>query len=236
MSRFLPRVLASVMVWVCLLLGTVSAQQQTGDAQPSNQQAAGKEAVQIVLSRYIIDPRNLVATTGKALPSQGQWSISNGTSEVCPTAPYPCIQVRYRVSDVQVSCEWTVLLRGSTQTDLVLSMNEDAARYLVDKPHIKDTTDDQFRRKTLKTANPIYPAQARFSHVSGSVKVLTQIEADGHVGEATVISGPQLLHDAALTAVKQWQYEPLVVGSTAIRQQTLVVFNFNMASTGVRVF
>ncbi|WP_158943464.1 energy transducer TonB [Granulicella sp. S190] len=92
----------------------------------------------------------------------------------------------------------------------------------------QDMAADQFYRKKIKTKAPTYPDQARNARISGSVKMIAQIESDGRVGKITMVSGPEILRDAAITAVKEWQYEPLVVESTAISQQTLIVINFNI--------
>ncbi|HTS60691.1 MAG TPA: TonB family protein [Candidatus Acidoferrales bacterium] len=56
--------------------------------------------------------------------------------------------------------------------------------------------------------DPIYPAQALRAHVEGSVRFHVAIAADGSVRHASLIAGPAPLVDAALTAVRQYQFEP----------------------------
>jgi TonB family protein len=60
----------------------------------------------------------------------------------------------------------------------------------------------------LKSAAPIFPATARAQNVSGEVKIDVLVDANGNVSTVKIISGPTLLHQAALDAVKQWKYEP----------------------------
>ena len=62
--------------------------------------------------------------------------------------------------------------------------------------------------KLIKSVPPIYPDIARTQHLSGNVQIDASIEADGNVGPMKVLSGPTLLHQAALNAVKQWKFQP----------------------------
>ena len=59
----------------------------------------------------------------------------------------------------------------------------------------------------LKSTPPIYPATAKSQRVSGDVKIDALIDASGVVTSTKVLSGPTMLHQAAVTAVKQWKYE-----------------------------
>jgi periplasmic protein TonB len=67
---------------------------------------------------------------------------------------------------------------------------------------------DVKQARLLKSVPPVYPTTARTQHISGVVKIDALIDATGNVSTVTIISGPGLLHQAALDAVKQWRYEP----------------------------
>jgi len=67
---------------------------------------------------------------------------------------------------------------------------------------------DVIQARLLKSVPPIYPPTARAQHISGEVKIDALIDTNGNVSTMTIISGPTLLHKAALDAVKQWKYEP----------------------------
>jgi len=67
---------------------------------------------------------------------------------------------------------------------------------------------DVKQARLLKSVPPIYPSTARTQHISGAVKIDALIDANGNVSSVTVLSGPGMLHQAALVAVKQWKYEP----------------------------
>jgi protein TonB len=62
-----------------------------------------------------------------------------------------------------------------------------------------------------KSVAPEYPAIAKAQHVSGRVQIDALIDASGNVTSVKVLSGPALLHRAALDAVKQWKYSPAVL-------------------------
>jgi TonB family protein len=62
--------------------------------------------------------------------------------------------------------------------------------------------------RLLKSVPPVYPQFARLNHISGDVTLDALIDAAGNVTELKVISGPPILRQAAIDAVRQWKYEP----------------------------
>jgi TonB family protein len=75
---------------------------------------------------------------------------------------------------------------------------------------------------------PEYPAAAKAAHISGTVVLQAQIEADGRVSYLQVISGPPVLHKAALDAVKKWRYRPYLMGGKPIAVATTINIIFNL--------
>ncbi len=53
---------------------------------------------------------------------------------------------------------------------------------------------------------PQYPAEAKEKHIEGDVAIRIQVDQHGLVAAAQVISGPDELKQAALTAVRQWTF------------------------------
>jgi TonB family protein len=178
----------------------------------------------VILSNYMLDPTILVSKTGKPLPADGSWSVGKETPAICPKTTTPCVRVLYRVPDMEVSCEWVVLLDGGETKGVVLDANEDAARYLLEKLPPKEA-----RKLIISGKNPIYPPMARAAHVTGSVKMTIHVSSTGVVDRIAIVDGPEMLRWAAADAVKQWVYKPLMIGSTAVPFQTTVTLNFNMA-------
>ena len=62
--------------------------------------------------------------------------------------------------------------------------------------------------KQLIRINPIYPTIAQSARVEGVVVIEATIDTRGYVINSTILSGQALLNEAALTAVRQWKYEP----------------------------
>ena len=60
----------------------------------------------------------------------------------------------------------------------------------------------------LHSVPPKYPEAARKKHIEGDVVLEVHIDAEGHVSDAHVLSGPEELRSAALEAVLQWHYSP----------------------------
>ena len=84
--------------------------------------------------------------------------------------------------------------------------------------------------KLLQRVNPSYPAAAKQYRVEGAVTLSATIGADGHVHEAKVISGPPMLRDSAVNAVRQWKYAPSTVNGRSVESTVQIVLQFKMPS------
>jgi protein TonB len=58
--------------------------------------------------------------------------------------------------------------------------------------------------------------------------VKTVIGQDGHVEGLEVVSGPPMLRQAALDAVKQWVFKPYLLNGAAIEVSTVVRVTFEL--------
>jgi TonB family protein len=65
--------------------------------------------------------------------------------------------------------------------------------------------------KLVKTVKPVYPKIAKQSHVEGSVILEAKADEQGNVVETRVLRSIPLLDQAAIDAVRQWKYEPMVI-------------------------
>ena len=61
--------------------------------------------------------------------------------------------------------------------------------------------------KTKEVA-PVYPAIAQSARVQGDVVIEATIDQEGKVADARVVKSVPLLDQAALDAVRQWEYQP----------------------------
>ena len=60
----------------------------------------------------------------------------------------------------------------------------------------------------IKDVAPVYPAIAQSARVQGDVVIEATIDEEGTVADARVVKSVPLLDQAALDAVRQWQYRP----------------------------
>jgi TonB family protein len=80
----------------------------------------------------------------------------------------------------------------------------------------------------LYRVDPEYPRAARVAHVSGDVVLEIVINKQGRVEEVKATSGNPLLIQSAIDAVRQWRYQPYMIGNKAIPVQASVVLKFHM--------
>jgi periplasmic protein TonB len=82
--------------------------------------------------------------------------------------------------------------------------------------------------RLVSVVKPVYPAIARQSMVEGDVVVETEIDVTGKVTRMKVLSGPALLHQAAMNALRNWRYEPAMLDGQALAVQIRVTVKFHL--------
>lgn len=80
----------------------------------------------------------------------------------------------------------------------------------------------------VKDVRPVYPAEAQQARLSGVVIIEATIGEDGKVRNAVVLRSIPLLDQAALDAVRQWEYTPTVFNGTPVPVIMTVTVNFNI--------
>lgn len=80
----------------------------------------------------------------------------------------------------------------------------------------------------LKHVSPIYPPIAKAANVTGVVILEMRIGTDGRVEEATVLKSIPLLDEAALDAVKQWEFTPTLMNGQAVPVMMTTTINFSL--------
>jgi len=84
------------------------------------------------------------------------------------------------------------------------------------------------QRNLLTQTPPIYPPIAKAARVSGTVVLQATIGKDGLMESVRVVSGPPLLLQAALDAVRQWTYKPYLLNGEPVEVETTVNVVFAM--------
>src|SRR6202789_2977737 len=82
----------------------------------------------------------------------------------------------------------------------------------------------------LSQVAPVYPPIAKTAHISGTVLLHCLIGKDGSVETLEYVSGPPLLMKAALDAVGQWKYKPMLLNGEPVRGGTTVSVVFMLAA------
>jgi protein TonB len=82
--------------------------------------------------------------------------------------------------------------------------------------------------KLLSSVGPVYPQLAKNQRVSGDVKMDALIDATGRVTTMKVVSGPALLHQAAMEALRQWKYQPAKLDGKPVSMHLTVTLQFRL--------
>jgi protein TonB len=75
---------------------------------------------------------------------------------------------------------------------------------------------------------PVYPPIAISARVQGRVIIEATIDRHGKVGEAKVLRSIPLLDQAALDAVRQWEYTPTLLNGEPVPVIMTVTVNFTL--------
>lgn len=80
----------------------------------------------------------------------------------------------------------------------------------------------------LHKVEPIFPEEARQAKIEGTVVLKVTISSDGTVRDASIVSGPLMLLQAAIDAVNQWQFEPARTNGQPVDAQAQIEVNFRL--------
>jgi len=82
------------------------------------------------------------------------------------------------------------------------------------------------RPRLIFGPEPVYPVLARQSRIAGAVVIDAVIDTQGNVVEMQTVSGQPLLALAAMEALRQWKYEPTILGGEPVPVRLLVTITF----------
>jgi protein TonB len=80
----------------------------------------------------------------------------------------------------------------------------------------------------IQKTKPLYPKIAIMARQQGSVILQATIGRDGSIENLHAISGPSLLIQSAIDAVKQWRYRPYLLDNQPVEVETQITVNFNL--------
>jgi outer membrane biosynthesis protein TonB len=80
----------------------------------------------------------------------------------------------------------------------------------------------------VNLVDPVYPPDAEQKHIEGTVRLHATIGVDGSIKGLQPLSGPPLLLPAALTAVREWRYNPTLLNGQPIETQEDISLVFRL--------
>ena len=85
-------------------------------------------------------------------------------------------------------------------------------------------------RTPVKThhVDPVYPAMAQSARIQGIVIIEATISEDGRVINARLLRSVPLLDQAAIDAVRQWQFTPSMLNGAPVPVIMTVTVNFTL--------
>jgi TonB family protein len=80
----------------------------------------------------------------------------------------------------------------------------------------------------LSKVAPVYPDDAKRAKVTGSVVLAATIGKSGDVEALRVVSGPAMLQQSALDAVRQWKYKPYLLNGDPVVVETKITVVYTL--------
>jgi protein TonB len=75
---------------------------------------------------------------------------------------------------------------------------------------------------------PRYPQEARDNRIQGTVRLHVVLSTAGKVQQLEIVSGDPILAKAALEAVRQWEYKPMLLNREPVEVDTTVDVVFSL--------
>lgn len=88
------------------------------------------------------------------------------------------------------------------------------------------------RQHLTQKTDPVYPPIAAAAHIEGDVVIFVLIDAKGQVASENVLSGPAMLQQAALDAVRKWQFTPFTANGVPVPVTTTLTIPFHLEHHG----
>jgi len=80
----------------------------------------------------------------------------------------------------------------------------------------------------IERTPPVYPNIAKTARVSGTVELHAIISTNGTIKDLQVVSGPVMLRQAAVDAVRSWRYQPYKLNNQPVEVETTINVLFTL--------
>jgi protein TonB len=86
----------------------------------------------------------------------------------------------------------------------------------------------ELQKHLEQSVAPVYPEVARKAGIEGDVVLRTYVSSNGRVTGLKAVSGPPLLTRAAIEAVRQWRYQPVMINGRPTNVVTTFIVAFRL--------
>ncbi|MBI3652612.1 MAG: TonB family protein [Acidobacteria bacterium] len=93
-------------------------------------------------------------------------------------------------------------------------------------PRVIGKSSSGLQQSAVKRALPAYPAAAKAQGRSGEVLIEIKVDKDGKVMATTPVLGDQLLAEAAMQALREWEFVPTQIAGVAVKVIGVIGFVF----------
>ncbi|MEW5900093.1 MAG: energy transducer TonB, partial [Acidobacteriota bacterium] len=119
---------------------------------------------------------------------------------------------------------------GGVQSEEVIKKSQEFEK---DAVRIKDVIE---KPRLLGKVDPVYPEIARKAHVEGVVIIEAKTDESGRVMDVRVLRSIPPLDQAAIDAVKQWVYEPLIIDGKPRKALFTTTVHFKLDEKDIEKF
>jgi TonB family protein len=97
---------------------------------------------------------------------------------------------------------------------------------------MNDESAELVEGRIASQVHPVYPASAKSNHIEGTAVLAIFVGSNGHVNSLNLISAPSSdLAVAAITAVRQWVYQPALHNGLPVATTKTIQIHFNFRNT-----
>jgi len=90
-----------------------------------------------------------------------------------------------------------------------------------------ETCDDLQPARLKSSGGSVYPPSAMSAHLEGDIRVAAVVSENGTLEDMKPLSGPPVLIEAALDAIKKWRFSPAMCGTKPVAVETLIQVGFH---------
>ena len=155
------------------------------------------------------------------IASADAFPVMETNEEVARIATGPIDEPLFAMPPAYTAALFEDLIRGAMETRSGPEPTAGAPKPRADgvKTYVPEWT-------PIEDAEPVYPEAAQARNVHGVVNLLVTLDLQGRVIHAEVLSGPEVLRQAAIAAVMQWKYQPVIRDGAAVSALTNATVEF----------